>query len=62
MKTLNNIKKHKAVESVSDERGIGDGVWIYLNDQYWNPDMECRIIHEQTIPEIIQKLKGIIKL
>jgi len=62
MKTLNDIKKHPAVKYVSDERSVDDGIWIYLKGEYWNPEMECRIIHEQTIPEVIQKLKGIKKL
>jgi hypothetical protein len=62
MKTLKDIKKNKAVYCVSDERTNGDGLWVYLKREYWNPDMECRIIHEQTTSEVIRRLGGIIKL
>ena len=62
MKTLNDIKKHKAVKFVSDERTNGDGIWIYLHGDYWNSEMDCRIIHEQTLNEVIKKFDGIKKL
>jgi hypothetical protein len=59
MKTLQDIKKHPAVYFVSDERKNGEGIWIYLRGDYWCDDMECRTIHEHTIPEIIEKFRSV---
>lgn len=61
-KTINRLapKYLEAVESVSDERSNGDGWWIYLKAPWFNSEMECRIIHEQTLKDCISILKEIV--
>ena len=62
MKLLENLQpKYKAaIKDVSDERNNGDGWWIYLNEPFTNPEMECRIIHEQSLTHCIKILKNIV--
>ena len=42
-KTMNDfeekVRKHPAVESISDERDTGDGIWVYLKAPYYNPEL-----------------------
>ena len=42
------------VESWSDERGMGDGIWIYLKRPYYNEFLECGTIHEQTVKRCLE--------
>ena len=63
-KTLDNLpEKHKKkIDCISDERGNGDGWWIYLKKEYadlnFDPYWNCRQIHEQTLAKCISRLKG----
>jgi hypothetical protein len=50
-------KYEHMIAEVSDERNNGDGVWFYLKSEYWNYEMECGIIHEQTLRECLSQLK-----
>lgn len=59
-KTISRLapKYQAAIAEISDERANGDGFWIYLKEPFFNPDMESKIIHEQTITECIKQLKS----
>lgn len=46
-----------AIDEISDERNNGDGWWIYLKKPFFNPQLECRIIHEQKLTDCINILK-----
>lgn len=58
-KSIKNLapKYKAAINEVSDERNNGDGWWIYLNPPYFNTNLECAIIHEQSLLDCIQQLK-----
>lgn len=58
-KTIDSLSpKYKAaISQISDERGNGDGWWIYLAEPFFNADMESNIIHEQTLTECIKQLR-----
>ena len=55
-RTYNDILNDPRVDSVSDERGYGDGIWVYLKQGYINQRLECGTIHEHTIAECCQQL------
>lgn len=50
-------KYKAAIDSISDERGNGDGWWIYLKPPFFNPQLECQTIHEQKLATAISILK-----
>ena len=58
-KTLNAAcKKHPHVsECYSDQ----DGYWIYTTEGYIQEEMECGTIHEQTVKECLEYMRGIVK-
>lgn len=46
-RTLAQLTAHPWVEEVSDERGMGQGLWVYLKPGYqWDG---CQTIHEDTV-------------
>ena len=49
-RTLAGLSSHPWVESVSDERGTGCGIWVYLRPGFVTHDC-CHTIHESTIKE-----------
>jgi hypothetical protein len=49
-RTLAGLSSHPWVESVSDERGMGAGIWVYLKPGYVSHDC-CHTIHESTVRE-----------
>ncbi len=51
-------KYQDAIIDFSDERNNGDGYWIYLKQPYFNPQLECRTIHEQKLSDCISILKN----
>lgn len=57
MKTLDRIKADPRVREVSDERGMGDGIWIYLKDGFVNSSTECSMVHESTPTAALRVLK-----
>lgn len=63
IKTIDNLpEKHKIkIHSVSDERNMGDGVWVYLKDEYkdfnFDPFTPFGMIHEQQVNEAVRRLK-----
>lgn len=43
------------IKSISDERGSGDGIWVYLKDGYvW--DGETQTVHEDTWKEVYEQM------
>jgi hypothetical protein len=64
MKTLEKFA-HMIAE-ISDERGNGDGIWVYLKkpyaDFYFDSYSPTRQIHEQSIKEVVSRLKGVRKI
>lgn len=66
-KTWKQIKADPRVESVSDERHLGSGLWVYLKpgwaDQNFDPGwQDCSMIHEDTVKEICTRLGGVVQL
>ena len=45
------------VESFSDERGTGDGLWLYLAEPYYCPDTETGTVHEFSVREVLDSLE-----
>jgi len=68
MKTLNNLPlvHRNKIFNISDERKNGDGIWIYLSNEYYDfgfdPHVPTRQIHEQTIAAAIERLKKAIRV
>jgi hypothetical protein len=62
MKKILKLYGH-CIDSISDERQNGDGIWVTLNENYidkeFDPKYPTRQIHEQTISAIIERLKNI---
>lgn len=56
-RTLAQIEKHPLVSSISDERGYGDGIWVYLKDGFINANTDTASIHEDTVAECLALLK-----
>jgi hypothetical protein len=50
---LSDLREHPWVQDVSDERGTGQGVWIYLKPGFIVHD-DCHTIHEQTVKECLR--------
>lgn len=55
--SLAKAAKHPIVTDISDERGFGDGVWIYLADGWTCRNSDTGSIHEDTIAEALACLK-----
>jgi hypothetical protein len=50
-RTLAQLIAHPWVEEVSDERGMGQGIWVYLKSGYqWDG---CQTIHEDTVGDCL---------
>jgi hypothetical protein len=64
MKTLEKFAH--LIAEISDERGNGDGIWVYLKkpyaDFYFDSYSPTRQIHEQSIKEVVSRLKGVRKI
>lgn len=56
MNATAKIKKHLAVQFISDESEFGDGVFVYLKPGYHSLQ-ETHCIHEDTIEECLTELK-----
>jgi hypothetical protein len=57
-RSLQGLRDHPDVADVSDERGSGDGVFVYLR-----PGLQCvrtatRMIHEDTVSEVLAAFRG----
>lgn len=49
------------IEEVSDERGSGDGYWVYLKNGWNSGDVGDHTIHEGTITECRDAMKMVLK-
>ncbi len=47
------------IADVSDERGSGDGYWVYLVNGWRDDEGETHCIHEDTITECAKRMKHI---
>ena len=56
--TLSQVANDPRVDSISDERGMGDGLWIYLKNPYVNDFLETTFIHEHKVSDIIDQLNN----
>lgn len=56
--TLKQIAEDPRVESISDERAIGDGLWVYLKAPYVNRFLECATIHEDKVADLMWQMNG----
>jgi hypothetical protein len=45
------------VESFHSERDTDNGLWLYLDYDYIDPDMGISLIHEDTIQQCIARLR-----
>ena len=57
-RTLAGLSSHPWVESVSDERGFGDGLWAYLRPGFvWAGTTS--VVHEPTVREVCQAFREV---
>lgn len=56
-KVTDAILAHPLVDSVSDERRLGDGYWIYLKTGWIAASMECGSIHEESPSACLKVLR-----
>ena len=54
------ILKDGRIQEISDERGGGDGIWVYLKPGFINIESETHMIHEDSWKEVIA-MRGFIK-
>ena len=53
-----SILSDSRVDYISDERGNGDGIWVYLKMEYYNTFLECHAIHEHTFKDCAEQLNN----
>ena len=56
--TYSHLNLDSRVDWVSDERGSGDGIWVYLKEGFINTRLECGTIHEHTVAECCNQLNN----
>ena len=60
-KSLAGLKAHPWVESVSDERSSGCGIWVYLKPGYeW--DRTAHSIHESTVRDCCAAFSAVVEI
>lgn len=59
MTVIERIKAHPAVEGISDERGMGDGFWVYLKDGWVYDNPGEHALHEDSPSECLKMLRGL---
>ena len=55
-RTLLQAYQDPRVESFSDERSSGDGIWLYLRWPYYNSDLDTVCCHEWTVKDLLRSL------
>jgi hypothetical protein len=60
MRLKDKILKHPAVQGIEKDDDEW-GYWCYLKTTYVYPEMDCALIHEQTLTEILNCLKYVKK-
>lgn len=48
------------IESVSDERSSGDGIWLYLK-KGWKSSQDTHCVHEDTVKECREELENVME-
>ena len=56
--TYTHLSLDSRVDWISDERGSGDGIWVYLKDGYTNIRLDSGYIHEHTVAECCDQLNN----
>jgi len=56
--TYTHLNLDSRVDWISDERGNGDGIWVYLKEGFINTHLECGTIHEHTVAECCDQLNN----
>jgi len=59
-RTIKQIESDPRVQSVSDERNSGEGVWVYLHAEYISPMMGCGTIHEDTVRDCAYEMQSVV--
>lgn len=59
MTTIEKIKNHPAVVDISDERGLGDGFWVYLRSGWTYDNPGEHSLHEETPTQCLKLLKSL---
>jgi hypothetical protein len=49
------------IDEISDERGGGDGYWVYLKAGWIDADGETHCVHEDTPKECALAMGGVVK-
>lgn len=60
-RSIAEVKADPRVADFSDERGNGDGIWIYLVAGYDNGSPETHAVSEDTVAEALEAFRGIRK-
>ena len=60
-RSIAEVKADPRVTDFSDERGNGDGVWIYLVAGYDNGDPQSHVISENTLTKALEAFRRIRK-
>jgi len=58
-RTKKDLIAHPAVELFEKDE---DGYWLYLREDWWCGEMDCRTIHENTIREILEVFETVYKI
>lgn len=58
--SIQTIKDFPFVEEVSDERGLDQGIWAYLQPGWYWDDPSLHIIHEDTAEQVMKCLREIL--
>lgn len=61
-KYLDQLRADPRIDSIDDERGYGEGIWVYLKPGYRAPDDSAsdRTIHEDTIAAVRRMVSRIV--
>lgn len=43
----------------NNDRGLD--YWVYCKDPYYSPDMECQTIREDTVKDVMIKMRNVIE-
>lgn len=56
-KAQHTIATDPRVQSISDERNMGDGVWVYLKPGFLNGSTDTGTIHESSFSKCLRVLR-----
>jgi SPX domain protein involved in polyphosphate accumulation len=60
---MKSLKKYESIiDEISDERGNGDGIWVYLKHEWadfnFDPYHPTRQIHEWSVRDILSRINS----